>query len=74
MNTKKPEPTIPDDLTYESASRELEEILARLKANEVTIDQLEQVVARAAVLSKFCSEKLRDTEARVQSIIDKLEL
>jgi len=61
-------------LTYEEASKELESILEKLRNDEVSIDKLEIVVTRAAVLSKLCQDKLRNTEQKVQDIIDKLGL
>ncbi|TXD49484.1 MULTISPECIES: exodeoxyribonuclease VII small subunit [unclassified Polaribacter] len=61
-------------LTYEEASKELESILENLRNDEISIDKLEKVVARAAALSKFCQDKLRNTEQQVQDIIDKLGL
>jgi exodeoxyribonuclease VII small subunit len=62
------------ELTYEEASKELESILEKLRNDEVSIDKLEKVVTRAAALSKFCQDKLRNTEKKVQDIIDKLGL
>ena len=62
------------ELTYEEASKELESILERLRNDEVSIDKLEKVVTRAAALSKLCQDKLRNTEKKVQDIIDKLGL
>tara|TARA_B100000809_G_scaffold237525_1_gene257433 strand:+ start:452 stop:661 length:210 start_codon:yes stop_codon:yes gene_type:complete len=61
-------------LTYEEASKELESILENLRNDEVSIDKLEKVVTRAAALSKFCQDKLRNTEQQVQDIIDTLGL
>ena len=62
------------ELTYEESSKELESILEKLRNDEVSIDKLEKVVTRAATLSKFCQDKLRNTEKKVQNIIDKLGL
>ncbi|EMQ95553.1 Exodeoxyribonuclease VII small subunit [Xanthomarina gelatinilytica] len=62
------------ELTYEEASKELESILEKLRNDEVSIDKLEKVVTRAAALSKLCQDKLRNTEQKVQDIIDKLGL
>ena len=62
------------ELTYEEASNELESILEKLRNDEVSIDKLEKVVTKAAALSKLCQEKLRNTEQKVQEIIDKLGL
>jgi exodeoxyribonuclease VII small subunit len=61
-------------LTYGEASKELESILDKLRNDEVSIDKLEKVVTRAAALPKFCQDKLRNTEQKVQDIIDKLGL
>ena len=62
------------ELTYEESSKELESILEKLRNDEVSIDKLEKVVTRAAALSKFCQEKLRNTEKKIQDIVDKLGL
>ncbi len=62
------------ELTYEEASKELESILEKLRNDEVSIDKLEKVVTRASVLSKLCQDKLRNTEKKVQDIIEKLGL
>ena len=63
-----------EGLTYESAAKELEEILAQLKDDKVSIDDLAVKVERASVLLKFCNEKLRNTESKVNEIIEKLGL
>lgn len=62
------------ELTYEEASKELESILEKLRNDEISIDKLEIVVTRAAALSKLCQDKLRNTEAKVKDIIEKLGL
>ena len=61
-------------LTYEDAYKELELILENLRNDEVSIDKLEKVVTRAAALPKFCQDKLRNTEQKVQGVIEKLGL
>ncbi|WP_036196031.1 exodeoxyribonuclease VII small subunit [Maribacter antarcticus] len=61
-------------LTYEEASKELESILEKLRNDEISIDKLEKVVTRAAAISKLCQDKLRNTEIKVEGIIDKLGL
>lgn len=61
-------------LTYEEAIEELDIILEKLKNDEVSIDDLEKVVTRAAAISKLCQDKLRSTEEKVQGIIDGLGL
>jgi len=61
-------------MTYEEASAQLESILEKLRNDEVSIDKLEEVVSKAAALSKLCQDKLRNTENKVQEIIEKLGL
>lgn len=63
-----------DDITYEKAAAELEQILQELKEDKVTIDNLATKVERASGLIKTCSDKLRNTEDKVNGIIDKLGL
>lgn len=63
-----------EKLNYESAAEELDKILAELKDDEVTIDKLADKVERAAKLAKFCSSKLRETETKVNDIVEKLGL
>ena len=61
-------------LNYESAAKELDEILAELKEDKVTIDKLADKVERAAKLATYCSKKLRETETKVNEIVEKLGL
>lgn len=63
-----------DEITYEEAARELEEILSELKEDKVPVDLLATKVERAAKLAAYCSERLRTTENQIQQIIDKLGL
>jgi exodeoxyribonuclease VII small subunit len=63
-----------EELNYENAAKELDEILAELKEDKVTIDKLAVKVERAAKLATFCSTKLRETEQRVNQIVEKLGL
>ncbi|WP_425393212.1 exodeoxyribonuclease VII small subunit [Ekhidna sp.] len=63
-----------DNITYEEAAKELEEILSELKEDQVSVDQLAAKVERAAKLAAYCSERLRSTENQIQQIIEKLGL
>lgn len=63
-----------EQLTYEAASKELEEILLELRNDEVNVDVLAIKVERASFLILFCKEKLANTETKVDQIIQKLEL
>jgi exodeoxyribonuclease VII small subunit len=63
-----------EKLNYESASAELDNILAELKQDRVTIDKLAEKVERAAKLATFCSIKLKETEKKVNEIVENLGL
>ncbi|MCC9042053.1 exodeoxyribonuclease VII small subunit [Myroides sp. M-43] len=63
-----------EQLTYEQAALELEDILNDLKNDEVTVDDLANKVERASKLIVFCKEKLTSTEQQVEGIIEKLGL
>jgi exodeoxyribonuclease VII small subunit len=63
-----------EDLTYEQAAQELDQILAELKTDKISIDKLAEKVERAAKLASFCSQKLRTTEVKINEIIEKLGL
>ncbi len=63
-----------EELNYEQAAQELEQILTELKSEKISIDKLAEKVERAAKLASFCSQKLRTTEGKVKEIIDKLGL
>jgi exodeoxyribonuclease VII small subunit len=62
-----------DELTYEKAAAELNEIVARLENEEVSVDDLTENMKRASFLVQFCTGKLRDTELSVQKIIREME-
>ncbi len=62
------------NLTYESASIELDQILLDLEGDKITIDLLAEKVERAGKLLNFCTTKLRTTEQKVQKIISDIGL
>ena len=63
-----------ENITYESASKELEAILNELKEDKVSIDDLAIKVERASKLIIFCKEKLSSTEKKVEKIITSVGL
>jgi exodeoxyribonuclease VII small subunit len=63
-----------EELTYELAAKELEDILTELKGDKISIDKLAEKVERAAKLATFCSQKLKSTEDKVNEIVKKLGL
>ena len=67
MNAKKKDPS------FGEAVGEVEDILARLEADEVDVDELGAEVKRAVELVGLCREKLRRTELEVKEFVAALE-
>lgn len=60
-----------EELTYTEATAEIERILARLRSEEMDVDDLASQVARASELIAQCKKKLLKTEAEVNKILEK---
>ena len=58
-------------MTYETAIKELQEIINALQQEAVSIDQLYDKAKRAAELIDFCKNKLRNTEETVEKLFEK---
>ncbi len=57
-------------LTYEKALQELQQIVAQLQEDAVSVDELSEKVKRAAELIAYCREKLRATEEGLESFFE----
>lgn len=55
-------------MTYEEAIQELQSILDALQNEQIGMDKLAAQTERAAELIRYCREKLRSTEARVEQL------
>ncbi|MBP5278302.1 MAG: exodeoxyribonuclease VII small subunit [Prevotella sp.] len=55
---------------YEEAMRQLEEIVAKIENNELDIDQLTTQLKKAKELISFCKEKLVKTDEEIKQIIE----
>lgn len=62
-----------ENMTYESAFKELEEITREIENEAVSVDVLSEKVKRASYLIEFCQKKLRQTEEEVGNIIRQIE-
>ncbi len=62
-----------ENITYESAFRELEEITREIENEAVSVDVLSEKVRRASFLIDYCQKKLRQTEDEVGNIIRQIE-
>ncbi len=60
-------------MTYESAIQELQEIVDALQDQRISIDEMEEKIARATDLIRFCRTKLRTTEASVDQLLKEEE-
>lgn len=56
------------NLTYEQAYTELQQILQALQEEQVSVDELGERSRRAAELLRYCREKLRHTEAELETL------
>ena len=62
-----------ENLTYEAAYAELEQIAREIETEAVSVDELALKVKRASELINFCQSRLRSTEAEVNKIISGME-
>ena len=62
------DPTPVDDMTFEAALKELEQIVSRLERGEVPLAESIVIYERGDALRKHCDALLRQAEARVEKI------
>lgn len=55
-------------MTYDTAYAELTKILNELQSDETGLDQLSDMLKRAAELTEFCKSKLRSIEADIEKV------
>lgn len=61
------------NLTYAEAVAGIEEILTRLRSEEIGVDELAREVTRATELITFCKRRLYDAETAVTELLDRQE-
>ncbi|MBN2305683.1 MAG: exodeoxyribonuclease VII small subunit [Anaerolineae bacterium] len=59
-----------DNLNFEDAFAQLEEIVARLESGELSLDESVALYARGQQLAQLCGEMLDSAELRVQQIAE----
>lgn len=59
--------------TYGEAMQELQLIMQRIENEELDVDILLEEVKKAAMLIRFCKDKLQKTNVEIQKILDKIE-
>lgn len=58
-----------ENLTFEQALKELQNIVDKLETGEVTLEEAIEMYERGVKLSKYCIQKLTQAELRIKKII-----
>ena len=58
-----------EEMKYEKAVSELEEIVDKMERYELDIDQLSEQLKRAKVLVKLCKDKLTKTDEEIKKLL-----
>ena len=58
-----------NEMKYEKAVSELEEIVDKMECDELDIDQLSEQLKRAKVLVKLCKDKLTKTDEEIKKLL-----
>ena len=58
-----------EEMKYEKAVSELEEIVDKMERDELDIDQLSKQLKRAKVLVKLCKDKLTKTDEEIKKLL-----
>ncbi|MBO7562012.1 MAG: exodeoxyribonuclease VII small subunit [Bacteroidales bacterium] len=59
-----------EELTYEKAIAELEELVARVEEKDAPLDRIEKDIKRAMQLIAFCKTQLRGYKERFAALMD----
>jgi exodeoxyribonuclease VII small subunit len=57
-----------NELTFEEAFAELEEIVKNQASGKTKLDEAVKVYARGTELKKYCEQKLRDAQMKIEQI------
>ena len=58
-----------NNITYEKATKEIEDIADKMERREYTIDELTEKLASAQQLIIFCREKLVKTDEEINKLL-----
>ncbi|MDR1365447.1 MAG: exodeoxyribonuclease VII small subunit [Holosporales bacterium] len=62
-----------DNLTFEQAIVELEEIVKALECGKMPLDEAVKAFERGSELREFCERKLKDAQLKIETLSDKGE-
>ena len=60
-----------EEFKYEEAVRQLEDIVEKLKNDELDIDSMSENLKKAQKLIKLCKDKLTKTDDEINKILEK---
>ncbi|MFW6068910.1 MAG: exodeoxyribonuclease VII small subunit [Chloroflexota bacterium] len=64
----------PEELNFEEALAELEGIVTRLEAGDLTLEESLALFERGQQLAEFCSKQLEDATLRVEQLTEHGEI
>lgn len=64
------DPTSDDELTFEEAMAELDELVSRMENGELSLDDSLKAFERGVMLTRKCQEALSQAELRVKTLTD----
>ncbi len=59
-----------EKITYDEATKAIENILTKLRNNEISVDELSQEVKRATELITLCRDRLTSAEEDLKKILE----
>ncbi len=62
MNSKK--------LTYNQALEEINQIISEIENGNIDIDNISEKLTKAKTLFEFCQSKLKETQSKVENLLD----
>ncbi|MDR0630869.1 MAG: exodeoxyribonuclease VII small subunit [Holosporales bacterium] len=60
-----------NELTFEQAIAELEEIIRKLESGKMPLEEAVSAFERGAELKKFCEEKLKNAQLKIEILSEK---
>jgi exodeoxyribonuclease VII small subunit len=61
------------ELTFESAQRELEQVVDRLERGEASLDEAIALWERGEELLRFCLDRLETAEGKIEELAQRVE-
>jgi exodeoxyribonuclease VII small subunit len=68
--SKRKEDSGPEDINFEAAMAELEELVAQMEDGDLTLDDSLKAFERGVMLTRQCQQALNRAELRVQTLTD----